>query len=608
MNDTPDNYPVEIPEGFEDGLVKEMAQAMKDGFIRTAEQLVNDEVAKKLNNFVFDENEIITNRIFPLCQLSENLLGIGLFLPKNVDKYKEGVYVGIEQRHIPVFITSDKRIKERLQEVGDNLKKEYKIQVLNIPSEQDYPRRWSLTNIKKYLHAQEPFIDGKELFNKIHGEYIKYVYFPEAEWYDIHTLWDIGTYFYQLFLYYPIMELRGLKGSGKTKVMTISRQFSFNASDELTNPSEAALFRDTEEKRGAKYVDEAEKLFTINKGKVEGDSRAELINSSYKYTGSVPRVEKIGNKFITRIYHTYSPTMVCSINGLYGATESRAIVHVMTKNPEKDNRGNVEINENDIIYQNTRDELYIYLMQNWASIKKVYETYNSTEIRSRDYWILKPLLTLARYIDYELHERLLKFFIKLSEIRKIDYVGEGSNEYRVLEAMKGLIGKPFILVKQIAELMQGEDYKLSNRSIARIIDNLGFRDYKSHSREGNGYEIPQELFYSVLSTICPQLLDLSSLSSPCSHIDDSSIKLSEDSVNISEAELINKPLCEDGDSREDTSASNFQNLKRLLIKCPIPINDLISLGYSQDTLDKWLTEGLIFENPIGIYRLRYREE
>jgi len=560
-------------------------------------------VSVKLNNFVFDENEIITNRIFPLCKISEELLGIGLFLPKNVEKYKEDVYIGIEQKQIPVLITSSKVTDERIQEIGDNLKKEHKIQILNIPSEQDYPKRWRLKSIKQYLQSKEQFIDGREIYSKIKGEYVSYVYFAEKEWYDIHTLWDIGSYFHQLFLYYPIMELRGLKATGKTKVMTISRQFSFNASEELTNPSESALFRDTEEKRGAKYIDEAEKLFTINKGKVEGDSRAELINSSYKYTGTVPRVEKVGSKFVTRIYHTYSPTMVCSINGLYGATESRAIVHVMTKNPEKDDRGNREINEHSDIYPSTRDDLYIYLMQNWDAIKTLYDSYTCDKIKSRDYWILKPLLVIAKYIDEEVHSRLLKFFIKLSEIRKIDYIGEGSNEYKILDALKKLIGRKFILVKDVASSIGGDEYKLSNRSIARIIDNLGFRDYKDHTREGNGYEIPQELFFSVLSTICPQLIDLSSQSSQCSHIEDDELKLSEDSVNIGEDRLSEESICEDGDSREDTFEMKMLKIRDSHKNLPIPQSEFLGEGISQEQLNKLSFEGKIVENPSGVYRL-----
>ena len=110
--------------------------------------------------------------------------------------------------------------------------------------------------------------------------YEKYLYYNNKTWYAIHALWDMGTYFFLLLKAYPLLELRGIRGSAKTKTMGISSSITFNATDIMINPSESALFRETNEKRPTKYIDEAEKLFKVEKGKVIPDTRAELINSS----------------------------------------------------------------------------------------------------------------------------------------------------------------------------------------------------------------------------------------------------------------------------------------------------------------------------------------
>ncbi|MBU0460776.1 MAG: hypothetical protein KJ771_08290, partial [Nanoarchaeota archaeon] len=243
--------------------------------------------------------------------------------------------------------------------------------------------------------------------------------FSNDNWYSIHTLWDIGTYFYSLFVYYPLFELRGLKATGKTKIMSISRQFTFNATEEMTNPSEATLFRITHEQRPTKYVDEAEKLYTVYKGKVEADPRAELINSGYKYTGTVPRQEKMGNKYLTIYYKTYSPTMIGSINGLYGATEDRAIVHVTVKPLGKDKRGSIEPNDKNGKWQEIRDELYLFSLQNWKLIKAKYDDFQlKTKLTNRDLWLWKPLFVLANMVEPKLFEEIKTFAESLNDIKK----------------------------------------------------------------------------------------------------------------------------------------------------------------------------------------------
>ena len=192
---------------------------------------------------------------------------------------------------VPVYICNNKSIIE----LNPDTEEVYNIKSSNIPPSEIYPKRWSPNFISKFLSGESETLNLKELYLEVLELYKKYLYFDDDIWYHIHTLWDIGTYFFLLFDCYPIFVLRGLSETGKTKIMTLSRQFTFNATEEMTNPSESVLFRITEDLQPTKYIDEAESFFTTAKGKHEPDTRAELLNSGFKRTGTIAKSEKVGN-------------------------------------------------------------------------------------------------------------------------------------------------------------------------------------------------------------------------------------------------------------------------------------------------------------------------
>src|SRR3989344_4805549 len=346
-------------------------------------------------NFIFDDDLLVKQKIFVQDKISSNIFSYGIFLPKNVTYKREKRRV-TKQEWIPVLITSG---NNKLIEIDEeSLEKNNKIRFDDIPTK--FKLRYSLKNTKAYLENSNLIIDKSKLYEKIRNQYSKYCVFIDDTWYDIHTLWDIGTYFFMLFSHYPILELRGMTGTGKTKIMNISSYMTFNGSDIMINPSESTLFRETQDRRITKYIDEAEKLFAYNKnsGKYEGDTRAELLNGSYSKNSFVPRQEKEGNKFVTKWYACYSPTALGSINGVHGATENRAITHITTKNNRNDARGSLEPEDDDkdIIWQEIRDDLFLFGLNYWQEIEKIYFEIDkrTTKIEARNLQLSKPLLTI----------------------------------------------------------------------------------------------------------------------------------------------------------------------------------------------------------------------
>lgn len=462
----------------------------------------NKDKPQNTQGYVFDPDDVVEEATFPVLKINSKSYAFGLLMPKyEPQRNKKGEVTHIEQIRAPTLITND----GTLFSLTKTFESSHKIKFSELPEKM--PLRWSLPSIEKYIQNKHEEINGFELFTKIKDIYKKYCYFRNENWYDVHALWDIGTYFFMLFKAYPIFELRGMPGSGKTKIMSISNSLTFNACDEIMiNPSEATLFRETHVKRITKYIDEAEKLFKIEKGKVIPDDRVTFINQSYSCNGAVPRQEKIGNRYITKYFRAYSPTMIGSINGLYGATESRAIVQITTKNPKNDTRGELEFEKDDFSIKQTRDELYVFALHNWKQIETAYNhLINDTELKSRDFQIWKPILVIAKILNEELYNIIKDQAKKLTEVKE-ETVSEGSVEYKILKTMYNLINankfnQDCILVKHIYNDYPDKEYRPSHKNISGHLDRLGFMEYGKKTNEGKGYQITADLFNNIVSLL-----------------------------------------------------------------------------------------------------------
>lgn len=468
-----------------------------------------DRVKKNYAGFIFNEEEVYKNVNFIFAKIDENTAGIGLYLPKDIIiKTKSGDKQIQENK--PVFIVSNPKATERkiIELDRDYQDKKHRIKCRFIPDETAIPRRWNLTNIQHFLALQSISPSINELYEEIKRVYQKYTYFDNPIWYSIHALWDISTYFYMLFDYFPIMELRGYMRSGKTKIMGISRLFTFNPSLELTNPSEATLFR---EGGKTQYIDEAEKIFYHNPktGKIENDTRAEVINSGFKKTGVVPRQEKFSNKFITINYSTYSPRMIASINGLYGATEDRAIIHITTPAPKNDPRGELEIDPENKEYKRIICLLHVYLLENWQLIEREYIDFkNETKLKTRDFQLWKPILLLAREVDMDLYKEITGFAEKVSLIKSDNRLEEGSLEYHIIKISLNILedkGQPLVL-KDIAAGMPERYNHIRSKTISGIMNKLGFMDFSRRTNAGMVYDIDYNLFLDKIKLTYPNIL------------------------------------------------------------------------------------------------------
>lgn len=467
--------------------------------------------------YIFDSEKIVKPAVFS-CHKIDNSFGYGFLLPKEIPIYEgkgeERRIVGRRQIRSPVIITSDRKLIEPTNETENK----YKIKYIAIPNELQL--RIMPEVLEKFLNNQNEKVSGEEIFKKIKTTgYEKFLVFNNPVWYDIHALWDIGTYFFELFNNFPIFELRGVSGTAKSKVMKVSRFFTLNPSQIMINPSEASLFRLTHSNRPTKYIDECEKLFLFINGAWQSSPIVELINGSYTKGSAVARLERFGNDFKIIFYQCYSPTMLGSIAGLRDATETRAITHIMTKAPDKDSRGQIEPEdfEEEQVYQDIRNQLYIFALENWKKIEETYKTIEINSLKKRDLQLWKPILSIAKTISEELYQKVLKFAEKVSEQRKQDFITEGSTHYKILSLLKEQLdfGETKIYIKPITQKFnegKEEGKKTAEKTISSHFDKLGFKEFRDRDMNGSFLEITKDIYENIVNPICPSLSYYSSYS------------------------------------------------------------------------------------------------
>jgi len=125
------------------------------------------------------------------------------------------------------------------------------------------------------------------------------------------------------------------------------------------------------------------------------------------------------------------------------------------------------------------------------------------------------ILVLAKTINEELFNNILKFAEKVSEQRKDDFISEGSMDYRLLNILKDLldIGKDKIYIKDIAEeLNKNAEKKTSNKTISTHLDKLGFKEFRTRDNQASCLEINKSVFEVIVNPICPTLSTYSTYS------------------------------------------------------------------------------------------------
>lgn len=250
----------------------------------------------------------------------------------------------------------------------------------------------------------------------------------KEEYYNIITLWIIGTYFHDKFPSYPYLFFNAMKGSGKSRAMALITTLAKDG-QLLNSLTEAVLFRT----RGTLAIDEFEGV--SRKG---NESLRELLNSAYKKGTKVKRMKQQktdkGIEQVVEEFNVYRPIVLANIWGMENVLSDRCITLILEKSSKINITNLIEIfrEENIVkdtlkllnqcslcqcsfsgecyrmwnkyvkdIYTNTIDNIYYINNINYI---EAFKTLNLMDLNGRELELSLPLCLVA----YEISPKLLK--------------------------------------------------------------------------------------------------------------------------------------------------------------------------------------------------------
>jgi len=209
----------------------------------------------------------------------------------------------------------------------------------------------------------------------------------------VPAAWALATWFTRAFLTFPRLDLRGERGSGKTKLLSILSGASYNGLLRVC-PTPAVLFRLAESLRATLCLDEIEGLAKDDRREILA-----IINQGYKAGGRVDRCE--GDDQTLRSYDVYAPMALAGIQGLNRVTEDRAITLVLRRAQDR-KRLNAEVNLADQQFVEVRDLCYRLALSRWQEVADAQAQFVFPDWlvgRERELW--RPLLTIATVAERE---------------------------------------------------------------------------------------------------------------------------------------------------------------------------------------------------------------
>ncbi|MEM2175562.1 MAG: hypothetical protein QXI58_08100 [Candidatus Micrarchaeia archaeon] len=237
------------------------------------------------------------------------------------------------------------------------------------------------------------------------------VWHPDERVHKHHALKILSTYFLPCFEMKGRELIYGDSGFGKTRQTKIYQLLAFNPSMSV-DWSDASVFRVIESTKATILID--------NFDSIEGDRRRRILhlfNTGCYSRQKAVRTEARGKSFTPIGFDVYSNMVLNSITPLGEIEESRS--HI-TRCLKTDDPSYARLEENNPIWQETRDMLYVCALQNWKKVKRKYDKLKASDILfSREFERVADTLTIAKLISEKLYNEMLDYYKEEAEKRKV---------------------------------------------------------------------------------------------------------------------------------------------------------------------------------------------
>jgi len=358
---------------------------------------------------------------------------------------------------------------------------------------------------------------GYELLADLRSFFTRFAVFRDKRIPLLLATWVLGTYLYTVFRVFPYLALRSPdKRCGKSRVLDLLSLVAFNASQRVTNPTEAQIFRGPSRNGGALLLDEIESLKNADKENYAG--LLAVLNSGFERGGSVSRMAKDAKGNFQEVsFETYCPRALAGISKTAETLEDRSIIILMQRKLARERLERFSPSKLGEEAQALRDRCYIWALTHAADLAAVYDgadkmfpTLSSLDDRARDLW--EPLISITAATDVErndehrtLTDELTALSLDLCQIR--NGTAEDSTNVLVLKALQAIFDQKrqeglwqsqaavLLAPEELARLMKEKLgwEKLSSRGLATLLNPLGL--YSKHTwgeARGRRYHLSED--------------------------------------------------------------------------------------------------------------------
>ena len=370
---------------------------------------------------------------------------------------------------------------------------------------------WSVSSIRRFLQGGGS-VKPHVLFSKLRKFMTRRIHFLAPWQATVVVLWVMGTYVHRIFDWYGYLWLTSPgRRTGKTRLLELISALAYNASSVMTDPTEAALFRDTALNASTQILDEIESLRGADQEKRA--ALMSMLNDGFKAGAVIPRVNM---KAGTIDYHdVFCPRALAGINRLAPTLADRCF-RLFLKRKRKEERV-ARFNQRELAsyLQKRRNDLHKFGLLCAPAIARSYENASDFPIpskvddRARD--ILEPLFAIARLLDKHnpdlaVTKQLIEAAKKIARDRAAD---EGEDE--IVVAALDVLSQKFpsyeerwlLRSQEACEILQKHDaleWVAHRRQSSSILRQLGFRS-GSH-REGKNVFRAYAIKRATLKDLC----------------------------------------------------------------------------------------------------------
>jgi len=347
---------------------------------------------------------------------------------------------------------------------------------------------------KGYIEKKgnDELLDISLIFESIKEKLKHYIWFSNEKWYDIITAYILGTYMHVVFQCYPILFVRGMRGVGKSTLLTFLSKTCFNATRPQVRYSEADLKRTIHHSRCTFILDEQQYL---SNSREYAEILAVLEGGTERgQTTSIIDREKEKRY----VYEIYSPKIIASrVDALF---EDKAII-IQMEEPPQEKQGEYAKRRatlgDDKEFEEIVRDCISFAFKYYKGIVKAYKEVEPTEVltsRAFQYW--RPILAILKFIydtldNSEKFEEIVKFAERLTTSVK------GMSMERELEILILRIilrdNMDKFTLRELLEKIQEERPEIKNwQTILAPLNNLGIVKKKDTRKSPIVYHVDLE--------------------------------------------------------------------------------------------------------------------